>query len=465
MRKEAGKTKYNLYWDLSYTGIIIFFLFRIPITNMIGNEGNGFWAVSFESYSFLCLFFGHISFYVTSKMIKECLQKRHYRNGRKIFSSLLFTNLLISFLGAVFIYFASDALLQLFHIKLAGISFRLLGVYLIINTVAGVFRGYFEGCKSKMPTYISKIVEAIVFGITALIFSGLFKNYGSKVSALLFNTSYEAAFAAAGVAVGCILGSIFSVVFLLLLYRMYQISLQQLIKNDISGYVSPLKYILAEYFKNAGIIFLELVCFHLYRITNIFIYIQKNAQADSNVKYVEILGSYYGKVMVVAGIFIFVILSITGKNVARIRKNHIKNRIEYCFRYFCDDIKQIAIITLPVCMILFVFGKNILEFLFHSSSKLEINMFRIEIITIFFMVLGVYFFEILSKLDKKLFPILCLAISYAVQTMIMMFVISNQNFGSLSLVTAPLSFWILFAGLEFFVLWKEFRIKVKKNNT
>ena len=31
----------QLYWDITFAGWILFLLFRIPITNIIGNEGNG----------------------------------------------------------------------------------------------------------------------------------------------------------------------------------------------------------------------------------------------------------------------------------------------------------------------------------------------------------------------------------------------------------------------------------------
>ena len=44
-KNENNKRK-QISWDLSYTGLLIFLLFRIPLTNIIGNEGNGYYFVS-----------------------------------------------------------------------------------------------------------------------------------------------------------------------------------------------------------------------------------------------------------------------------------------------------------------------------------------------------------------------------------------------------------------------------------
>lgn len=455
MKKESGNLKKNLYWNLGYTGILIFFLFRIPITNMIGNEGNGFLSVSLVLYGLFSLFFGDTSLFITSKLVRESVQKQQYRNAKKLFVYLLIISLFISVMGAALLYFVSDTILSVFHMKLSGIHLRVMSIFLIFHALAGVFRGYFEGLGSKMPTYFSGIIEAFIFGTSSLIFVSSLKTYGAKVGALLFNSSYEAAFGAAGAAAGSITGAVFSLIFLLLIHKMYQGSLQGLLKKDSSTSTVSFKAVLTDYFKSFSLFLLELVFFYLYRITNMYLYIKKNAQADSNVKYVEILGSFYGKIFVTSAIFVFLILSMTGKNIGRIKKNYKRNRFEYCLKYFYDDIRQIAVFTLPVCVILLIFGKNLLDTLFSASSVLEVKMFRTEVISIFFMVLGIYLSGLLSRLDKTWIKIICLFLSYIVQTIVMAVIINVENLSSLSFIIAELCFWVILAVSQFLVLWKN----------
>ena len=56
--KKDNLNKKQISWDLSFTGLLIFLLFRIPLTNIIGNEGNGYYFVSFEIFTLFYLIFG-----------------------------------------------------------------------------------------------------------------------------------------------------------------------------------------------------------------------------------------------------------------------------------------------------------------------------------------------------------------------------------------------------------------------
>ena len=58
--KENNKRR-QLSWDLSFTGLLILLLFRIPLTNIIGNEGNGYYFISFEIFTFP---FIHIVYFI-----------------------------------------------------------------------------------------------------------------------------------------------------------------------------------------------------------------------------------------------------------------------------------------------------------------------------------------------------------------------------------------------------------------
>ena len=200
--KKEKLIKKQISWDLSFTGLLIFLLFRIPLTNIIGNEGNGYYFVSFEIFTLFYLIFGFCFHQITYELFRRNLKKYSVNTKNTLFTLILVIGILASFMGACGLFIASNRILSFLHIELAIISLRLLCLWLIISTVSGIFRGYFEGNGSRIPTSFSKIIEAIVAGTGALIFASSLDKYGTKVGDLLFNSQYQPAFGATGIVCG-----------------------------------------------------------------------------------------------------------------------------------------------------------------------------------------------------------------------------------------------------------------------
>ena len=180
---KSAKSK-QIHWDISFVGWILFLIFRIPITKIVGNEGNGYYAISFEIYTLLSAFFGYSLHQTTKEMIKSGFKKYNHRTRASLFTLLVLFSIVISGLGAIALYFVSKYLLFILHYELSGITLRMFCFLLVIASVSGVFRGYFEGCGTKIPTAFSGIIEALVAGSGGIIFASILCKYGTKVGDL-----------------------------------------------------------------------------------------------------------------------------------------------------------------------------------------------------------------------------------------------------------------------------------------
>ena len=455
-KKQENKRK-KLYYDLSFVGTLIFLLFRIPLTNIIGNEGNGYFSVSWELYTLFGLFFGLVLSNVTGEMVRKRFRKNHYQNAANVLTTSLFSGFVLSLLGAAAIYFSSNILLEFLSIKLSGIGFRFIAVLLIFSTMAGVFRGFFEGTGTNIPTYFSKMVEAFVAGTGAVIFSVILVKYGAKVGALLFNQQYEPAFGAAGIIVGCICGSIFALIFLFAVNCIYQIPLKQLLKKDESKMMEPLKAVIREMTRLSLFAFMELLFFKLFRTVNMWLYIKTTSVTDGKGKIVQYLGSYHGKVLVLIGIAAVIVLTFSGRNTKRIHRFYFKNEYKPCWKFFCDDIKQIAIISIPFIVLFAALGNNIFTFLYKTAGKIEVTMFQIGSINIFFIPMAVYMYRLLRKMDLKLVLIIIPAVSFVIQTVTMYFIVKIPAIGSLSMIISETAFWGMVVIMELLVSLKTLK--------
>ena len=462
--QETKRNRKSLYMDISFLGPLIFFLFRIPITNIIGNEGNGYFAFSWELYTVLGLFFGHCFSSTINEMVRKRVRKNQYHNSSSVLTTSLIVGILASLLGCVIFYFTSDVLLGFLSMKLSGISFRLLGILLILSSLTGIFCGYFEGIGTNVPTTFSKIVKGFVSGTGALIFTSVLTKYGSKVGALLYNVQYKPAFGATGIVAGCICGTIFSLIFLIVINMIYQVPLKQLLKKDTLAEQESIIRVFKEMSKLFLITFLEIAFFNIFRIVNMWLYIKTTVLTDNKDKIVQYLGSYHGKVLVLTTCIILLIFIFTGRNIHKIQKNYRRNNLTNCWNLFCEDTKQLLMLTLSAAIILAVFGKNIFTFLYKSAGNIEITMLQIGCINIILVSFAVYLYRILKKLDMKMFLILIPMIAFVIQTLVMSFIVKLPTVGALSLIISETIFWLLIVSMELLLSIKTLKPRANINN-
>lgn len=456
-KHETKNSRKSLYLDLSFLGTLIFFLFRIPITNIIGNEGNGYFAFSWELYTVFGLIFGHCLSNIVSEMVHRRVRKNQYHNSSNVLATSLILGTILSLLGGIIIYIFSDILLGLVNLKLSGISFRLLGILLLFSSLSGIFRGYFEGLGTKVPTSFSKIIEGFIAGSGALIFTSVLSKYGTKVGALLYNPQYKPAYGATGVAAGCICGTLFALLFLFVINFIYQTPLKQLFKKDVSKETESVKNIFKELCKLFLITFMEIAFFNLFRIINMWLYVQTTLATDMKDKIVQYLGSYHGKVLVLTTILILVILIFTGRNLRKIPKYYHRNSLNHCWNLFCEDIKHILFIAIPCTLLLAVFAKNIFTIIYKSAGNIEVLMLQIGSVNIILIALAIYMYRILRKLDLKLFLFLIPLAAFVIQTITMSVIVKIPTVGALSMIITEVIFWALVVSMELLLCVKALK--------
>ncbi|MBR5597031.1 MAG: oligosaccharide flippase family protein [Lachnospiraceae bacterium] len=456
--KNTNEKNRQLYLDISLLGIILFYIFRIPLTNMVGNEGNGYFAFAIEGYGVFALFFGNAVYQVTMKMVKIRSRKQIYSTCNHIYVLALIISFTISVLGALVLFFGSSYIKFTDFPILTAVGIKFLTVLLVFTSICGVIRGYFEGIGTNVPTAFSKIIEAFIAGTGALIFTSILGKYGSKIGALLINNQYKSAFSAAGIIVGCICGSIFSLLFLIVVKKIYSYSQNNIKQKNIEEDKFSVKKMILEFTKVFFITILELLFFKSYRLCNILIFTNvytNNIEGDN--KLLSIIGAYHGKILVLNTILILLILSVTGQNIGKIRKCYMKRLSEQSWKFLCEDIKKILILSLPLFGILGFFSKNILMFFYKSASTTETLYLKIGSVGIVLVTLAIYFYKILKKLDFNLSLIFIPIIAFVGQLVVMYLLVNMESVRSISFIISELIFWALVSSMEFFVILRALK--------
>lgn len=143
---------------------VIGLVYRIPMANIIGNEGNGIYSAAFEIYNLLLIISSYGMPMAVSKMVSAKCAKKQYKNAYYIFRCSMIFSIVSGGLAALFVFFGADMLENNFFSKYHGIAIplRVLAPTIFIVAVMGTLRGLFQGRNTMMPTAISQIFEQIV---------------------------------------------------------------------------------------------------------------------------------------------------------------------------------------------------------------------------------------------------------------------------------------------------------------
>lgn len=149
---------------LAAAGILVRFLgfvYRLPLTNMLGDEGNGIYGFGYYIYTFLLILSSAGLPAAISKLVSERLALRQYRNAHRVFQTALLVSTTLGTLFAILMAVTARQTAAL--VKSADSYYAILTLCptLIIVAIMSVYRGYFQGMNTMVPTAVSQIVEQI----------------------------------------------------------------------------------------------------------------------------------------------------------------------------------------------------------------------------------------------------------------------------------------------------------------
>ena len=148
---------------LAIAGIIaraIGLIRRIPLTNIIGDMGNGYYANAYEIYSIVLLLSSYSLPVAISRLVASRTERGQIKNTQKYFKGALLFALISGGLSCGLVMAFADTLATVVMGEpKSAMALRVLAPTLLIFAVMGAFRGYFQGKGTMVVTAISQIIE------------------------------------------------------------------------------------------------------------------------------------------------------------------------------------------------------------------------------------------------------------------------------------------------------------------
>lgn len=234
--KKAGSNFIIQGSILAIAGIIvrlIGMLYRIPLANCIGDEGNGYYSAAYNIYSIMLILSSYSLPVAVSKMVSARLARGQYRNARKILRAALFYATIVGGVGFCALWFGSGFFAEhVIKMPYSAYALKVLAPTVWIMAYLGVLRGFFQGHSTMVPTAVSQIFEQIVNAVISLLAAKSLFDLGVKSNLVYGSTEYSYAFGAAGGALGTGAGALTALILFVGLYLMYRPKMKRRIRKE-----------------------------------------------------------------------------------------------------------------------------------------------------------------------------------------------------------------------------------------
>lgn len=139
---------------------IIGAVYKIPLNNILGDEGVTYFNAAYKIYAFLLSLSTAGLPVALSKMVAESRALGKYNQSRKLLGLSLALFTAIGAAGTAVMFFFTDELAALMHNSLAYYPIKALSFSVVCVCVMSAFRGYAQGCENMVPTAVSQVLEA-----------------------------------------------------------------------------------------------------------------------------------------------------------------------------------------------------------------------------------------------------------------------------------------------------------------
>ena len=392
-------------------------LYRIPLTNILGDEGNGFYGYAFEVYAFALMLSSLSLPTAVSKLVSARMAMRQRRNAFRVFLGSLVFSVIVGVLASLIVFFGADMIAaNLMKSPLSAYALRVLAVGLFVVALLGVLRGYFQGLGTMMPTAVSQIIEQVVNAVVSIAGASVLFKIGIAAGEKRNEELLGPAYGAAGGTLGTVAGAVFALLFLLFSFFIYRKVIRRQIRADRTKKKESYRHILKILILTIIPVIFSTAIYNINQILDLSFFNQiMAAQGFTEKEYMTLQGIYTGKyntlinipLAMANGLAASVIPSLTMAAATK-NKKEIHGKIE-------QTIKLTMLIAIPCFIGFIVLAKPLMILLYNDANTTPALTLALGAVTVVLYSLSTVTNSILQGLNKMAEPAKNAGISLIVQ--------------------------------------------------
>ena len=329
--------------------------FKIPLTNLLGNEGMGYFNAAYNIYAGLFVIATAGLPVAVSKMVSAAGQSGSTKEMKRIFNIAYILFLIIGISGSCVLFFGADGLAATTKYENSNIAIKTIAPAILFVSLMSVYRGFFQGMSDMIPTAVSEVAEAAAKLVIGYIAAYLLFSYGLPV-------------AASGAVFGVTMGTLLSFAVLMLIH----LRKKKYIYSDIAHSKPARSYgkITWELVKIAVPVTISASVFTL---TNMIDYVMIGRNLESVKQYlsdtpVALYGMYTSKAVVLYNMPPTLVMSLCLALVPAISRAYTAGDKRTVRATTTQSLKCTLIFAVPCCVGLAVLASPILNLLYGTND-------------------------------------------------------------------------------------------------
>lgn len=413
---------------------LIGLFYRVPMTNILGDEGIGNYSVAFEIYNIGLLLSSYSLPLALSKLVSAKIVKKEYKNAQKTFWAAMYLAVGVGLFMSLIIYFGADLIGTFMGYPRSSIALRVLAPTIFVFSITGVLRGYFQGRNTMIPTSISQIVEQIINAIVSIAAPWYLMH---KLS----STKDKAAYAAAGGTFGTFMGVLTALIFLIFVYMAYRPRLRRQIRKDKSREQEDYGEIYGALIATIIPVVLSQTVYQISGlIDSALLGKLSEAQGLKNTEIDALWGIYSGKYRLLTNVPVAIASALGTSMVPSIMTSRVEGKRREVKYKVKTNIKFNMLIAIPAAVGMGVLASPILQLLLRDSRPLTAQLLQIGSVAVIFFALSTITNAVLQGIDLMKLSVIHSAVSLVLHIILVYVLLKFFHMGVYGLVIGNVTF-------------------------
>ncbi|MEF9945104.1 MAG: polysaccharide biosynthesis protein [Lachnospiraceae bacterium] len=421
---------------------IIGIAYRIPVNNILGDVGQGFYGYAFQIYSIALILTSYSLPLAVSKLVSARVAKGEYKNARRILNGAIFFAVIVGVVVGVLIFFGGDFMAtHLLRSPLSVYALKVLAPCLFIVALLGVLRGYFQGLGTMLPTAASQILEQIINAVFSIVGASYLLQAGKKVAETKGNKLIGPAYGAAGGTFGTLMGAVFALLFLVFVFYAYQRVMKRQMARDRTRYNESYSDIFRILLITIAPVILSTAIYNVSEFFDSIMFSQIMAAQGHTVKeYTGLWGMFNGKYNTLINIPLAMANALGASIIPSLTAAVTEGNRKQAHAKIHMAIRFAMIIAIPSCVGFLVLAKPILSMLYSGNIEIPAMMLRIGAVTVVFYCLSTVTNAVLQGVNKMTVPVKNAAISLVIHLLSLFLMLVVFKWGIYAVVVSNIVF-------------------------
>ncbi len=435
---------------------ILGLIYRTILVNVLGSTVMGYYASAYDIYSLFLLLSSMSMPIAVSKLVSARLANGEYKNAKKIFHTALGFSCFLGVIFAALLFFGADTISTIIGYKESAYAMRVLAPTLFVMSILGVYRGYFQGMGSMVPTAISQILEQIANCVFSILGGIYLLNVGKELGK-------PEALGAMGVTVGTLVGAVCALAFFRFIYGLEKTATKKRFLNDKVSRKNRMNHVLGAVIATVVPVLLSTTIYQLCLTFNSTIF----ANVCSKVLHMEesaytLIYSVYSnqyKLLTLAPVAIAsamssAIIPSLVKSLNAGSKRELQMKVNAA-------IKITTIIAFPCGFGLALLATPILSLLFPDPETihLSVSLMRFAVLSVVGFSLSTLTNAILQGIDKLKLPVIHVIIALIIHTILVFIMLIPLDYGIKGVVICDIVYAFVIVILNFASIKKYLNYK------